>query len=85
MNGTVANHGCRPEPHCLCGENAWYHRDVDEDGMQGAAECGMSGCTCHAYRRCHVTWVLNAAQISERYDVSQRTARRWLRIRMEMP
>jgi hypothetical protein len=45
-------HNCRAEPHCLCGENAWYHRDTDDEGMSGAAECGLTGCTCTTYRRC---------------------------------
>jgi hypothetical protein len=45
-------HNCRAEPHCLCGENAWYHRDTDDEGMSGAAECGLTGCSCTTYRRC---------------------------------
>jgi len=48
----ATEHGCRAEPHCLCGENAWYHRDTTDDGMSGAAECGMIDCNCTKYRRC---------------------------------
>jgi hypothetical protein len=46
MNGTQHDHGCRPEPHCICGDNAWYHED-EEPGR-----CRMQGCQCPAYRRC---------------------------------
>lgn len=46
------DHGCRAEPHCICGDNAWYHRDTDDEGMAGAAECGMQGCDCQRYTRC---------------------------------
>ena len=44
MNDT--EHGCRPEPHCECGHNAWYHED-DEP-----AACWFGGCTCQDYRLC---------------------------------
>src|SRR4051794_32972901 len=48
----LQSHACRAEPHCTCGENAWYHRDTDDEGMSGAAECGMPGCDCQQYVRC---------------------------------
>jgi hypothetical protein len=49
----LQSHNCRAEPHCTCDHNSWYHRDTDDEGMSGAAECGADGCSCTSYDRCH--------------------------------
>lgn len=44
--GAVGDHNCRPAPHCLCGHNAWFHRD------EPPRSCGAEGCSCQGYLLC---------------------------------